>query len=41
LTSRDTEELQPFLDEQEQLKAEGLIGGVVAISVCRRLIQPI
>jgi hypothetical protein len=41
LTSRDTEELQPLLNDQEQLKAEGLIGGVVAISVCRRLIQPI
>jgi hypothetical protein len=40
LTSRDIEELQPLLDDQEQLKAEGLIG-VVAISVCRRLIQPI
>jgi hypothetical protein len=41
LASRDIEELQPLLDDLEQLKAEGLIGGVVAISFCHRLIQPI
>jgi hypothetical protein len=41
LASRDIEELQPLLDDLEQLKAEGLTGGVVAISFCRRLIQPI
>jgi hypothetical protein len=39
LASRDTEELQPLLDDLEQLKAEGLTGAAVAISFCRRLIQ--
>jgi hypothetical protein len=41
LASRDTEEQQPLLDDLEQLKAEGLTGGAVAISFYRRLIQPI
>jgi hypothetical protein len=41
LPLRDTEELQPLLDDLEQLKAEGLTGGAVVISFCRRLIQPI
>jgi hypothetical protein len=41
LASRDTEELQLLLDDLEQLKAEGLTGAAVAISFCRRLIQPI
>jgi hypothetical protein len=41
LASRDTEELQPLLDDLEQLKVEGLTGGAVAISFSRRLIQPI
>jgi hypothetical protein len=40
LASRDTEELQHLLDDLEQLKAEGLTGGAVAISFCRHLIQP-
>jgi hypothetical protein len=39
--SQDTEELKPLLDDLEQLKAEGLTGTVVAISFCRRLIQPL
>jgi hypothetical protein len=29
------------LDDLEQLKAEGLTGAAVAISFCRRLIQPL
>jgi hypothetical protein len=33
--------LQPLLDDLKQLKAEGLTSGAVAISFCRRLIQPI
>jgi hypothetical protein len=41
LASRGTEELQPLLDDLEQLKADGLTGAVVAISFCRRLIQPL
>jgi hypothetical protein len=41
LASRDTEELQPLLDDLEQLKAEGLTVGVVAICFCSCLIQPI
>jgi hypothetical protein len=41
LASQDTEELQPLLDDLEQLKAEGLTGGAVVISFCRHLIQPI
>jgi hypothetical protein len=41
LASRDTEELQPLLDDLEQLKTEGLTGAAVAISFCRRLIQPL
>jgi hypothetical protein len=40
LASRDTEELQPLLDDLEQLKADGLTGAAVSISCCRRLIQP-
>jgi hypothetical protein len=39
--TRDTEELKPLLDDLEQLKAEGLTGAAVAISFCRRLIQPL
>jgi hypothetical protein len=38
LASRDMEELQPLLDDQKKLKAEGLTDGAVAISFCRRLI---
>jgi hypothetical protein len=38
---RDTEELQPLLDDMEQLKAEGLTSAAMAISFCRRLIQPL
>jgi hypothetical protein len=41
LASQDTEEPQPLLGDLEQLKAEGLTGGTVAISFYRRLIQPI
>jgi hypothetical protein len=41
LASRDTEELQPLLDDQVPLKAEGLTGAAVVISFCRRLIQPL
>jgi hypothetical protein len=41
LASRDTEELQPLLDDLEQLKAKGLTGAAVAISFCRRLIHPL
>jgi hypothetical protein len=41
LVLRDTEELQPLLDDLEQLKAEGLTSAAVAISFCRRLIQPL
>jgi hypothetical protein len=41
LVSRDTEELQPLLDDLEQLKADGLTGIAVAISFYRRLIQPL
>jgi hypothetical protein len=41
LTSRETEELCPLLDDLEKLKTEGLTGGVVAISFSCRLIQPI
>jgi hypothetical protein len=41
LSSRDTEELQPLLDDLEQLKADGLTISAVAISFCRRLIQPL
>jgi hypothetical protein len=41
LATRDTEELKPLLDDLEQLKAEGLTAATVAISFCRRLIQPI
>jgi hypothetical protein len=37
----DTQELKPLLDDLEQLKVEGLIGAAVAISFCRRLIQPL
>jgi hypothetical protein len=41
LASRDSEELQPLLDDLEQLKADGLTDATVAISFCRRLIQPL
>jgi hypothetical protein len=41
LASRDTEELKTLLDDIEKLKAEGVTGAVVAISFCRRLIQPL
>jgi hypothetical protein len=41
LASRDTEELQPLLDDLEQLKVEGLTGTAVAISFCCRLIKPL
>jgi hypothetical protein len=41
LASWDTEELHPLLDDLKQLKAEGLTGAAVAISFCRRLIQPL
>jgi hypothetical protein len=41
LASRDTEDLQPLLDNLEQLKAEGLTGAAVAMSFCRRLNQPL
>jgi hypothetical protein len=30
-----------LLDELEHLKVEGLTGAAVAISLCRRLIQPL
>jgi hypothetical protein len=36
--SRDTKELQPLLNDLEQLKVEGLTGAAMAISFCRRLI---
>jgi hypothetical protein len=41
LASRDIEELKPLLDDQEQLKAEGLTSAAVAISFCCRLFQPL
>jgi hypothetical protein len=41
LASRDIEELKPLLDDQEQLKAEGLTSATVAISFCCRLFQPL
>jgi hypothetical protein len=41
LTTLDTQELKPLLDDLEQLKAEGLTGAAVAIIFCRRLIQPL
>jgi hypothetical protein len=41
LASWDTEELQPLLDDLEQLKADGLIDAAVAIGFCRCLIQPL
>jgi hypothetical protein len=41
LASQNTEELQPLLDDLKQLKVEGLTGAAVAISFCRRLIQPL
>jgi hypothetical protein len=41
LATLDTQELKPLLDDLEQLKAEGLTGATVAISFCRRLIQPL
>jgi hypothetical protein len=41
LASWDTEELQPLLDDLEQLKAAGLTRAAVTISFCRRLIQPL
>jgi hypothetical protein len=39
--SWETEELQPLLDDLEQLKADGLTGATVPISFYRRLIQPL
>jgi hypothetical protein len=41
LATLDTQELKPLLDDLEQLKVEGLTGAMVAISFCRRLIQPL
>jgi hypothetical protein len=41
LTSWETEELRPQLEDLERLKMEGLTIGAVAISFNRRLIQPI
>jgi diphthamide synthase (EF-2-diphthine--ammonia ligase) len=41
LTSRETEELRPLLEDLERLKTEGLTGGAVAISFIRRLLQQI
>jgi hypothetical protein len=41
LASQDTVELQPLLDDLEQLKADGLTGVRVAISFFHRLIQPL
>jgi hypothetical protein len=41
LVMLDTQELKPLLDDLEQLKVEGLTDAVVAISFCRRLIQPL
>jgi hypothetical protein len=41
LTSWETEELRPLLENLERLKVDGLTGGVVAISFSRWLIQPI
>jgi hypothetical protein len=38
LNSRETKEMCPLLEDLEKLKAEGLTGGVVAISFSRRLI---
>jgi hypothetical protein len=41
LATLDTQELKPLLDDLQQLKADGLTGAAVAISSCRRLIQPL
>jgi hypothetical protein len=41
LASRDTEELQPLLDDLEQLKADGLTSAAVAINFYHHLIQPL
>jgi hypothetical protein len=41
LTSRETEELRPLLEDLERLKAEGLTRSVVAINFSCWLIQPI
>jgi hypothetical protein len=41
LAMLDTQELKPLLDDMQQLKVEGLTGAMVAISCCRRLIQPL
>jgi hypothetical protein len=41
LATLDTQELKPLLDDLEHLKVEGLTGAAVAISFCRRLIQPL
>jgi hypothetical protein len=41
LASQDAEELQPLLDDVEQLKVEGLTGAAMTISFCRCLIQPL
>jgi hypothetical protein len=39
LVTLDTQELNPLLDDLQQLMAEGLTGTTVAISFCRHLIQ--
>jgi diphthamide synthase (EF-2-diphthine--ammonia ligase) len=41
LTSRETKELRPFLEDLGRLKVEGLTDGAVAISFSRQLLQPI
>jgi hypothetical protein len=41
LAMLETQELKPLLDDLEQLKVEELTGAAVAISFCRRLIQPL
>jgi hypothetical protein len=41
LAMLDTQKLKPLMDNLEQLKAKGLTGAAVAISFCRRLIQPL
>jgi hypothetical protein len=41
LMSRETEDLQPLLDDLEMLKIYGLTGSVVVISFSRWLLQPV
>jgi hypothetical protein len=41
LATLDTQELKPLLDDLDQLKTKGLTGTAMAISFCRRLIQPL